>query len=278
MKPSKIIILTALKSEAEPLIKHFELMRLSQSIFYRNQIALLITGVGDSNVRNSLQSHLQNVNFNHNSFFVNIGVAGGKPDIGLIGDCFLINKLSHETNDFPNYPDILIKHNFKECSLTTVQSPVINGHENFLGLVDMEATTIWSTLKSKVQPHQIIFLKVISDYMSFSKDEIKNFHPLTKKLIQEHLPSFSKFIKTLMTIKFSTKTELSDEENQLINSIAAKLRLTQTQILKLNQLADNAKMNQHDLCNLLSPFFNIPSHDKHQRNTIFYQIEAKLSI
>ena len=63
MKKNKLLILTALKAEASPFIDHYKLRKKefigSKFIYYSKTIALLITGVGKTNVQNTLESYIQ---------------------------------------------------------------------------------------------------------------------------------------------------------------------------------------------------------------------------
>ena len=81
MTKNRILILTALKAEASPLIQHYRLRKKefieSRSLYCGRSITLLITGVGNTNVQNTLQNYCNQQQIRQHDYIVNIGVAGG---------------------------------------------------------------------------------------------------------------------------------------------------------------------------------------------------------
>ncbi|HIN03141.1 MAG TPA: nucleoside phosphorylase, partial [Candidatus Marinimicrobia bacterium] len=115
-------ILTALKAESQPLIDQFNLNRDTSfqfPVFKNNDLYLVGIGVGKKNIKNRIETFL-NQNNPDLIQFINIGIAGGNPKSTKIGYCYLIHKIEDETSKQSYYPDILIKHNFEEKSLFTV--------------------------------------------------------------------------------------------------------------------------------------------------------------
>ena len=116
-------ILTALKAESQPLINHFNLNRDTSfqfPVFKNNDLYLVGLGVGKKNIKNRIETFL-NQNNPDLIQFINIGIAGGNPKSTKIGGSYLLHKIKDETTGKTYYPDILIKHNFEEISLVTVE-------------------------------------------------------------------------------------------------------------------------------------------------------------
>ena len=205
MTKNKLLILTALKAEATPFIQHYKLRKKefieSKSLYYSETITLLITGIGNTNVQNTLQNYCNQKQIKQHDFIVNIGVAGGSADLGKIGDLFLIKKIISETGGPAYYSNILFKHGMNEASLTTVNNPVVDGNETYDGLVDMEALGIWNILKSIIPNDRFIFLKVISDYMDNKCLDLKSFNKLATNIIIYQLIPITKLLNTLQGIE-----------------------------------------------------------------------------
>ena len=143
-------IITALKSEAKPIIDYYglEFSGLSNFPLYKNDnFTLLITGVGRKNVSNVLNFFFQKnkVTKNH---IINIGISGGKKGDCSIGQLFLINKVSDEKSKLSF--NLGSKHSFglQNNEITTVLKPIVDNNFKGEGLVDMEAYEVCKTGKN----------------------------------------------------------------------------------------------------------------------------------
>jgi len=204
MEKNKLLILAALKAEASPFIEHYKLRKKefigSKFIYYSKTIALLITGVGKTNVQNTLETYCSQEKIIQHDFIINVGVAGASASLGKIGDLFFINKIIGDTGGTA-YPNLLYKYDLNESSLTTVNNPVVDGNNTFDDLVDMEALYIWNILTSIVPNDRFIFLKVISDYMDNKCLDIKSFNKLANNMISYQLIPITRILNTLQRIE-----------------------------------------------------------------------------
>ena len=271
-----LLILTALKAEASPIIKFYKL-RQDENLnnLYCNvdyNVKLLITGVGFKNTQKSIEKYLSENKISYHNIIINIGSAGAKPDAGAIGELFYINKITDNKSEKTFFPDILYKHNMKENSLTTVQEPAVQGQFNSSGLFDMEASAIWQSFKSKIPAHKIIFLKIISDHLDIHHFDRLSFEKLITKLIENELLRITNFLDTLKTITLNDVPLIQKHENQILNKIIVNLRLTESQKIKLLQLSENNKYFNRNIGDLVFNYSNIKANDKHQRNKTFQEI------
>ena len=89
MKNNQILFLTALKSEAIPIIKKYKLDSVPNfeklKIYQKDNIYLLIIGIGKRNTINSIQKYIKESNNIKNMICINIGTAGGNSSISKIG-------------------------------------------------------------------------------------------------------------------------------------------------------------------------------------------------
>ena len=97
------------------------------------------------------------------TIIINIGIAGGENNKTKIGSMYCYEKIIDDETGNIFLPDILIKHNLEEITLTTVQNSVTNESSKYTGLVDMEASTIFELFSSYITSHRLVFLKIVSD-------------------------------------------------------------------------------------------------------------------
>jgi len=268
-------ILTALKAESQPLINHFNLNRDTSfqfPVFKNNDLYLVGLGVGKKNIRNRIETFL-NQNNPDLIQFINIGIAGGNPKSTKIGGSYLLHKIKDETTEKTYYPDILIKHNFEEISLVTVESVITDGEGVYKGLVDMEASEIFKICSSLVPVHRLAFLKIVSDYMNNEFE--KNIAHSISKLILQQLSSIESFLSQFERILNKEAPILSEKDIKWINEMVQQMSLTETQYQQLLQFAKGFKLRKIGL-----PFpdieKNTPSNKTTQKHH-FNNICAKLS-
>ena len=237
-------ILTALKAESQPLINHFNLNRDTSfqfPVFKNNNLYLVGLGVGKKNIRNRIETFL-NQNNPDLIQFINIGIAGGNPKSTKIGGSYLLHKIKDETTGKTYYPDILIKHNFEEISLVTVESVISDGEGVYKGLVDMEASEIFKICSSLVPVHRLAFLKIVSDYMNNEFEQIIA-QPISK-LISHQLDSIELFLSQFERMFNEEAPILSEKDIKWIDEMVQHMSLTETQYQKLLQFAKGFRLRK----------------------------------
>ena len=267
------LFLTALKVEATPIIKRFNLEKdLKTQLFINNNISLLITGVGKHKTKFRLKSIIDfKINWDK-TIIINVGIAGGEKNKTNIGSIYLINKIIDEETGKIFFPDILIKNNLEEISLTTVINSVSDDSFNYTGLVDMEASAIFESLSSYIPCHRFIFLKIVSDHMNILDWKSIN----VESLIQKQIESISKIINSYNNQNLSNRIILDKVEINLLTKYSKKLKLTKTQSIELMLLSENFKKNNGLISGLDFYFKQIPK-SKQERNKVFDKIRKHLS-
>jgi nucleoside phosphorylase len=268
-------LLTALKAESQPLIDHFGLTKDSSflfPVFKRDNLYLIGIGVGKKRIKDRIETFCKH--FIHEKIqFINIGIAGGNHSSTKIGACYLLHKIKDETTGKTYYPDILIKHNFEEKSLVTVDSVISDGEGAYKGLVDMEASEIFNVCSSLVPVHRLAFLKIVSDYMNLEFEEIIA-QPISN-LIALYLDSIELFLSQLEGMLIEENKILSEDDLIWINETVQKISLTKTQSLQLLQRAKGFRLRTIE-----SPFpelQNKSSLNKTSQKIYFKQICDQLS-
>ena len=236
-----------LKGRIQPLIKHFNLTRDTSfqfPVFKNNDLYLVGLGVGKKNISNRIETFL-NQNNPDLIQFINIGIAGGNPKSTKIGGSYLLHKIKDETTGKTYYPDILIKHNFEEISLVTVESVISDGEGVYKGLVDMEASEIFKICSSLVPVHRLAFLKIVSDYMN-NEFEQNIAHPISK-LISLQLNSIESFLSQFERMLNEEAPILSEKDIKWINETVQQMSLTETQYQQLLQFAKGFRLRKTGL-------------------------------
>lgn len=169
-----IYLFTALYCEAQVFIKHFHLEKNLENTgfqeFYSEAagVRLTITGVGEIAAAVAVAGACAKYKPKKDDMLLNVGICAhtaGKESV------FVCNKITELATGKTFYPDILYAHNFKEEAIVTGMS-VQNGEENgsltsemFSSgtLYDMEAAAIYQAGAYFFGPHQMMFLKIVSD-------------------------------------------------------------------------------------------------------------------
>ena len=193
-------IITALKSEAKPIIDYYGLEFSGSSNFplYKNDnFILLITGVGRKNVSNVLNFFFKKnkVAKNH---ILNIGISGGKKGDCSIGQLFLINKVSDEKSKMSFNLGSQGFFGLQNNAITTVSKPIVDNNFNCEGLVDMEAYEICKTVNNLESLDRLFILKIVSDHMDMKHHISAN---QVQSLIKQKIPVIDKFIRDLRKLQ-----------------------------------------------------------------------------
>ncbi len=175
---SKILIHTALLSEAQAIIKFLNLKQditaqklPNDSKLYTNDTTLLIvSGIGKTNTLDALTFIFNEYEI---SKAINIGIAGCGDSSIKIGTLFCTNKL------FPNI-------NF--APITTVDEPLDSDEDLETLLVDMEAKYFLQAAKEHLK--DITILKVVSDHLETQIPK----EAFVIELVQNSLPQWKKLL------------------------------------------------------------------------------------
>ena len=235
-------ILSALKAESVPLIKHFKLEKNLSFPFplYQNEnLFLLVIGVGKGKIAQRISAFYKHYGTT-NLQFLNVGISGGNPINSKKSQLYLINKIIDDQTGKSFFPDILIDNQIEEKSVTTVDKSVTNGGKNYENLVDMEASEIFRCCIKVVSTHQISFLKVVSDYMG--KDTFLLNNLKIEQLIKNHIPTIQLYLSNSKNIQKKIKPILSNIDLDWIENFRFKLKLTETQYFKLISLCKGYRL------------------------------------
>ena len=124
----------------------------------------------------------------------------------------------------------LIDHDFylfKEKDITTVQNIVSNDSGDYNSLIDMESSMIFDTCKNLVSPHQISFIKIVSDYFNMNNQSFDSNY--IKNLINNSMVKIEKYFINLKLLNNKELSILTIEDNVWLDNISNILSLTVSQ-------------------------------------------------
>lgn len=278
-----LMIVTALYCEAKPFIQYYHLSKKQElnkfQVFQNEDITLLLTEPGSLAAAAAVTYLCTLYPPGYSDFMINIGICGTRDKNLPAGSMLLCNKITEESTGRSFYPDILLKHPFAETDIITCSRPVdaytCNTESISAGIFDMEAAGIYQAGTYFFQPHQMIFLKVVSDY---GDGAVLNQETISR-LIDKNMDSITESVKLLDEAGFTAQQIFSPEEEACINRTADGIRCSVTMKLQLRQLLHYYKLVNGSFIKMLDDFYTenlLPCKSKKEGKIYFEQLKEKL--
>ncbi|MFL0250518.1 hypothetical protein ACJDT4_08800 [Clostridium neuense] len=225
-----VYFLCGLYKEAEEIISYFHLKKNSYISSFQefdgDNVKLIISGTGKINAACAVGYILSQNKPQNNDLFINIGICGS--DSREEGEAFFINKIKDVDSGEEYYPDILIKHPFKEAYLET-HSRVVS-HGQIPDLCDMEGSAFFKSALKFMYHHQIAVIKVVSDTSnnkSIDGDYIK-------KIVGQNLEKVKVYID-YYTESISKDEFFTEKDKFIMSTINENLKLTESQNIQFKK-------------------------------------------
>ena len=217
-----IYLITAIYAEAHPFITRFELKKDSSPTrfqVFRNaeaDLCLVISGTGAVPAATAISSICTEYNAGPGDFLLNVGICAQirtdstpgheTENTERTGALFLCNKIKEQVTGRTFYPDILYRHKFAEAQILTGARPyqttslppgLLDNRTEDAGffLYDMEAAAVYQAGAYYFGPHQMSFLKVISD--TGNTGQVTS--ALVEQLLCQNMDAIADYIATLQT-------------------------------------------------------------------------------
>lgn len=205
-----LYIFTALYCEAQVLIKQFHLKRRVENTHFQqfanesSQILLTITGIGEIAAASAVSSVCTSRPPTCQDFLLNIGICACST---RSDDIYLIHKLVEQASGKTFYPDILFRHGFQEAEMITCAVPWEKNSEeptieksvlkkSTMQLYDMEGAAIYQAGAYFFGPHQMIFLKAVSD----TGETGKLSNEFVKQVMERHHDKICAWLQQLLQL------------------------------------------------------------------------------
>lgn len=182
-----IYIICAFETEARAIIDAYRLVKQQNppyTIFTSSEIVLLISDMGQVNARMAAEYLLSNFSIQENDCFLNLGICAANEKYP-IGSLLQIKNIMNKTESFaldPLNPSILT------VSCFSANEPVDKIPS--CDIAEMEALSLHQGIRSSFAPHQISFLKIVSDHfkpVAFKKQFIIQLVQNNIKEIKAHI-------------------------------------------------------------------------------------------
>lgn len=275
-----IYIFTALYAEAQPLIQRFQLKkektRSPFDTFYNEdkKLRLILTGVGSIASASAVSYICSCYPLREEDFLINFGSCAGNA----LEEVFLCHKLTERATGKTFYPDILYKHPFQEAELITESKVLEQGLDSSKLLHDMEAAAIYQAGNYFIAPHQMFFLKVVSDAGQGNQVEKQQL----QQLIDKHMDAIEGFIKELQEISIieNEKRQIfSQEEEKKIKQFCEDLHCTQTMEASVVQCARYGKLSGIPYEDIIEKMYReeeLPCKDKREGKYYFEEFRKQI--
>ena len=284
-----IYVFAALYKEAEALIQTFGLKKVCENSKFQEftneekGICLVITGVGSIPAAVAVSCACSQYGIREDDFLVNIGTCASSESVGTV---FLCNKIIEEHTGRTFYPDVLFKHPFQESQVLTCGKVVSGGllemcqkqSEQQTCVYDMEAAAVYQAGAYFFAPHQMSFLKIVSDNGQGDK--------ITPKQIEEAMgnanPMIVEYIEGLCKIASKEKAQrkdFSDELKAMIQKVCEDLHCSKTMELSLHQHFRYLMLTGVDVEKEIQKWYEdekLPCKDRREGKKRFEELKAGL--
>ncbi len=264
------LILTALRQEARPIIEGLELKHDPASrkipVYAREGTLLVVSGIGKLYAAVATAHAYHIAGQPENCHLFNIGMCGGATDNVQLGQALRIHKIWDAANGREYFPDILLEMPLEDASLGTFDKPVKASNRPNLtcDLVDMEASGIFQAAHLFMSPLQMTFIKVVTDYLSFTPGD----YPEMIRYFEESAESWLPILKETVDLDLVNRILSSDQE-RFLSEVVKEMRFTKTQSLQLMEAAAGYVVRGGKDLEFFKPVLKIRPKHKSVRNEVF---------
>ena len=226
-----LVVFCAMKCEASMLIRYYSLKKKQYTAFqiFENDdktMALVVTGVGKNAAATALGTIAGKYGIGKCDYIINFGIAAGKNC--NVGNLYVANKLVESCTDRSFYPDMLYNTKIDEATIVTVDNLITNADMSDDLIYDMEATAIYQSANHFVGPHQISFVKLISDNGN-GADKIRQQD--VEALIlqkQEQIIDYVDMIINAIDLQNNNQVFLTNENELLFKKVCEDMKCSKT--------------------------------------------------
>ncbi len=215
-----VAIVCALAGEASPLSRHLNLRRCQKPtpfpLFQSQDFRLVVSGVGK--VRSAAATAYL-LSLGPSETVLNIGLAAAPGEIP-IGEALLIHKVTDRATGGVFYPDVLVRHGFREAPLTTADRPQTTP---WATPVDMEASGFCQAAAHFVSSAQTGLVKVVSDHFEAHTD-----HRIDR-LLHPHLDGITELARQMQQLVGELAPGLEEPLQHLLEDLSVRIGFTVTQ-------------------------------------------------
>lgn len=271
MRP--ILVITALTSEALPLVERWELKPVrNEPLLERFQTYggdhryVAISGIGKLKSATATAALTTALAGQYLPSLVNLGIAGAPATHGAQGELFIVNKVRDVATNTRFYPDILVRHSIRESAVDTYDHAVSTPPSQNV-LVDMEGAGFMQAATSLTAPSSTLVIKVVSDTCTGERITPSS----ASALIATHIESIDKTINAWQGA-LKPPAALDTDEAALIEQLIASARLSQSQRTEAVRSLISFKMRGGVISRVVLPLLARDGSSKHARQKLFEEL------
>lgn len=283
-----IYLFTALYCEASLFIKQFQLEKNLENTrfqeFYNETagIRLTITGAGEIAAAAAVSSVGTKYDPGEKDSLLNVGICAQKAGGGI----FVCNKIIELATGKTFYPDILYSHDFEEKAIVTGMRP-FQAKSDSAGaemsasddtLYDMEAAAVYQAGSYFLGPHQMVFLKVVSDSGNAEHISEKQVESLMEEY-RERLTDFVRRCGHLSGEKEKHNFPMERVEEDVVEKLCADMHCSKTMRDLLNQYIRYLVLAKADYASVIQSMYReglLPCRDKREGKLRFEEFKRRL--
>jgi spore photoproduct lyase len=280
-----LLIVTALRKEAEPFISAFHLKRDMRfgafPVFENESVALILSGTGKLRAAIASTALLSRPGISpEDTFLCHFGFCGSRDDTLAPGSLVAMHKISDADTGRDYYPDypLALPGPIPRAACVCVPRLIRTGDDPFFEkhpdaqVCDMESAGIMEAAGRYLSTRRVLILKVVSDLLA---PEIADISELDRYLLN-HTPAVLGILLNAMRSAEDTVETSDTRMRKLIAPISARLRLTAQMEKQLIDSARRAILGGAGVDTLLdASAINEPA-DKRERKQAFEQIIRRL--
>ena len=282
-----IYIFTALHCEASLFIRHYHLTKNPKNTRFQEfhnesaGIRLTVTGVGEIAAAAAVGSVCTENRPTQGDVLLNIGTCARKAGSDGI---FLCNKITEQTTGKTFYPDILYRHDLTEETIVTGMIPCY-GDDNKMSaafsdraLYDMEAAAIYQSGSYFFGPHQMMFLKIVSDSgkaKAVSKEQVA----FLMEAYREQLCGFIGLLQKITAEYAQMENCPIWEQGRMVEKLCADLRCSKVMSDSLRQHIRYFALTGTDTEAVIRGMYEeglLPCKDKREGKLRFEELKRRL--
>lgn len=275
-----IYLFTALYCEADLFIKKYRLEKIPENVrfqeFYQEDagIRLTVTGVGEIAAATAVSSVCATYKPQEGDMLLNVGTCS--HNAGSHG-VFLCNKILEQATGKTFYPDLLYRHNLQEEAIVTGMLPCNREEACDGNLYDMEAAAIYQAGAYFFGPHQMMFLKVVSDQGAAAEVSRERVH----HLMETYQETLFDFIGGLPVIVYGDhrNAEILQQKEIRMETLCADLHCSRAMRDALRQHIHYWELAGREYVSVIRDMYReglLPCRDKREGKSCFEEIKRRL--
>ena len=225
-----LVLVTALRGESRPLIKHFNLRRRNDTtlpVYASASLLLVQSGIGRTRAAAAVDM-VQGLLGSVKAAWLNVGIAGSGT--GTVGEIVLAHKIIEAATGSSWYPHLSFDPPCRTATLLTVDRPETDYPPDVV--VEMEAAGVHAAACKFSSGELVHSLKIISDTRQTPISSINR--ALVENLLHQNLPVISELTGSLSPLadEFTRRHALP----QAYQACLARWHFTATQRHQLSRL------------------------------------------